>query len=121
MPESLWPSDRAAFARYWDERIVSLDVTEDAKSIAHDLFAPVTAPVWLRAGLPLARILTLDLLPVSVREDYGFEWTPGDERRARRARRAWALLKFVVAITPLRLRSWPARHYLAGLKRPRTL
>jgi uncharacterized protein (DUF2236 family) len=113
MPESLWPSDRGAFAGYWNERIASLDVTEDAKSIAHDLFAPVTAPAWLRAGLPIARILTLDLLPASVREAYGFEWTPRDERRARRA---WSLLKFVVTITPQRLRSSPYRHYLKRLR-----
>jgi uncharacterized protein (DUF2236 family) len=114
MPETLWPADRGQFARYWDERLVSLDVTDDARQIAHDLFAPVAAPAWLRAGLPLARLLTLDLLPPSVRAAYGFEWSPRDRRRARRA---WRLIRFVVALTPHRLRSWPSRHYLRQLRR----
>ena len=113
MPGSLWPTDRAAFAEYWDARIAKLDVTDDARQIAHDLFAPVTAPGWLRAGLPLGRILTLDLLPVPIRSAYRVEWTPRDERRAARA---WSLLKFVAVITPHRLRSWPYRHYLRRLR-----
>ena len=113
MPAALWPADRAGFGRYWDARIAELSVTDEARQIAHDLFAPVTAPTWLRAGLPLGRLLTIDLLPTSIRAAYGFEWTPREERRARRA---WSLLRFLVAITPHRLRSWPSRHYLKRLR-----
>jgi uncharacterized protein (DUF2236 family) len=113
MPAALWPADRAAFAEYWAGRIDSLSVTDDARLIAHDLFAPVTAPAWLRVGLPLGRLLTLDLLPASIRAAYGFEWTPRDQRRARRA---WALLRLLVAITPHHFRSWPSRHYLKRLR-----
>jgi uncharacterized protein (DUF2236 family) len=115
MPASLWPADRAAFGHYWEAQVALLGVTDDARQIAHDLFAPVVAPAWLRAGLPLGRLLTIDLLPASVREDYGFAWTRRDERRARRA---WSVLRFVVAITPHRLRSWPSRHYLKRLRYP---
>ncbi|HEY5231409.1 MAG TPA: oxygenase MpaB family protein, partial [Galbitalea sp.] len=114
MPGAFWPANRANFATYFDARVASLDVRKDARQIARDLFAPVTAPVWLRAGLPLGRLLTIDLLPESVRAGYGFEWTPREQRRARRA---WRLLKFVVMITPHRLRSWPSRHYLKRLRR----
>ena len=113
MPASLWPSDRAAFAEYWEHRVASLRVTDDARHIADDLFAPVTAPAWLRAGLPLGRTLTMDLLPASIRAAYGFEWTPRDERRARRA---WSLLKILVTVTPRRARSWPSRHLLKRLR-----
>jgi uncharacterized protein (DUF2236 family) len=113
MPAALWPADRAAFARYWDERVALLEVTDDARQIAHDLFAPVRAPAWLRAGLPLGRLLSLDLLPASIRSDYGFVWT---SREARRAHRAWALLRFLVTVTPHRFRSWPSRHYLGRLR-----
>jgi uncharacterized protein (DUF2236 family) len=114
MPATLWPASRAVFGEYWDAQVASLDVTDDARRIAHDLFAPVTAPAWLRAGLPLGRTVTMDLLPASIRAAYGFEWTPRDERRARRV---WSLLRFVVAVTPHRFRSWPARHYLRRLRR----
>ena len=113
MPPSLWPASRVEFRAYWESRIGKLDVSDDARQIAHDLFAPVSAPAWLRAGLPLGRLLTLDLLPASVRAAYGFDWTARDECRAHRA---WLLLKFLVAVTPHRLRSWPSRHYLKRLR-----
>jgi uncharacterized protein (DUF2236 family) len=113
MPASLWPPTRAAFHSYWDARIAALEVTDDARQIAHDLFGPVTAPAWLRAGLPLARLLTIDLLPASIRAAYGFVWTPRD---ARRVSRAWSLLRILVRVTPQRVRSWPSRRYLARLR-----
>jgi uncharacterized protein (DUF2236 family) len=113
MPASLWPAGRADFRSYWDARIASLEVTADARQIARDLFAPVTAPVWLRAGLPLARLLTIDLLPASVRAAYGFDWTRRDQRRAARA---WGVIRFLARITPHRMRSWPSRHYLKRLR-----
>ena len=113
MPAALWPASRADFRSYWDARIASLEVTADARQIARDLFAPVTAPAWLRAGLPLARLLTIDLLPASIRAAYGFDWTPRDERRAARA---WGAIRFLARITPHRLRSWPSRHYLRRLR-----
>jgi uncharacterized protein (DUF2236 family) len=113
MPASQWPADRAAFLDYWDARVAALEVTDDARHIAHDLFAPVTAPAWLRAGLPLARLLTIDLLPASIRANYGFEWTPRDQRRADRA---WRVIRFLARVTPHRLRAWPSRHYLKRLR-----
>ena len=113
MPAALWPATRPEFSAYWDARIASLEVTADARQIAGDLFAPVTAPAWLRAGLPLARLLTLDLLPASIRAAYGFDWTPRDERRTARA---WGAIRFLARITPHRLRSWPSRHYLRRLR-----
>jgi uncharacterized protein (DUF2236 family) len=115
MPAALWPADRPAFREYWDSRVAQLTVSDDARQIAHDLFAPLTAPAWLRAGLPLGRLLSLDLLPASIREAYGFDWMPRDDRRARRA---WSWLRFAVAVTPHRLRSWPSRHYLRRLRDP---
>jgi uncharacterized protein (DUF2236 family) len=114
MPASLWPADRAAFGGYWAARIDSLSVTDDARQIAHDLFAPVTAPAWLRAGLPLGRLLTLDLLPASVREAYGFEWTPGDQRRADRW---WRIIRALSRVIPHYLRATPSRSYLRRLRK----
>jgi uncharacterized protein (DUF2236 family) len=113
MPAALWPASRADFRSYWDARIASLEVTADARQIARDLFAPVTAPAWLRAGLPLARLLTIDLLPATIRDAYGLDWTSRDERRAARA---WGAIRILARITPHRLRSWPSRHYLRRLR-----
>ena len=115
MPAELWPTTRTAFSAYFDARVGALTVTGEARQIAHDLFAPVTAPLWLRASLPLARLLTLDLLPASVREAYGFEWAPRDQRRADRW---WGTIRFLARVTPHRLRSWPYHHYLKRLRKP---
>jgi uncharacterized protein (DUF2236 family) len=114
MPQKLWPPGRLAFADYFDQRMTELNITDDARAIAHDLFAPVTAPWWLRAGLPLARLLTIDLLPGSLRDAYGFEWTARIERRANRW---WGVIRFAARITPHQLRSWPYRHYLRRLRK----
>ena len=113
MTASLWPESRDDFTRYWDSQVAGLSVTDDARQIARDLFAPVTAPAWLRAGLPLARLLTIDLLPASIRAAYGFGWSTRDQRRADRA---WRVIRVLVRVTPHRLRSWPSRHYLKRLR-----
>jgi uncharacterized protein (DUF2236 family) len=113
MPAELWPASRGDFASYFESRLAALEVTADARQIARDLFAPVTAPTWLRAGLPLGRLLTMDLLPASVRAAYGFAWTPREQRRADRA---WSVIRFLARVTPHRLRSWPYRHYLKRLR-----
>ncbi|HEY2644734.1 MAG TPA: oxygenase MpaB family protein [Galbitalea sp.] len=113
MRQNAWPASRSAFADYWAKTVATLDVTDDARQIAHDLFHPVTAPAWLRAALPLARLLTIDLLPASVRDAYGFEW---GEREQRKASRAWRNLRGLVRVTPHRLRSWPSRRYLKRLR-----
>ncbi|MEJ1229946.1 MAG: oxygenase MpaB family protein [Galbitalea sp.] len=115
MPADLWPADRADFARYRDARVAGLLVTDEARQIAHDLFAPLTAPAWLRAGLPLARLLTIDLLPAALRDAYGFDWTA---RSRCRARRAWGVIRILARVTPHRLRAWPYRHYLRRLRAP---
>jgi len=113
MPAGLWPADRRDFAGYFAERSSRLEVTADARRIAHDLFEPVSAPLWLRAGLPLARLLTLDLLGADLRAAYGFTWTPRDVARANRA---WAGIRFAARLTPHRLRSIPYRRYLKLLR-----
>ncbi len=113
VPPDAWPSDRAAFARYWTAAVESLTVTDEARSIAHDLFRPVTAPLWLRAALPLGALLTASLLPPTLRDAYGIAWS---RARRRRARLAWGVIRSLARLTPRRLREWPARHYLKALR-----
>ena len=114
MPASLWPAGRGDFDEYWSERIRGLDVTDDARRIARDLFHPVTAPRWLRSALPLARLLTIDLLPKPVRKAYRFRHGP---IRRWKARQAWRVIRLIALLLPARVKSWPARHYLAQLRR----
>lgn len=103
LPPELWPADRAAFARYWRSTIAELQVTDEAREVARRLLHPDVAPGWLRAAMPLGRVVTAGLLPASVRAAYGLP----DRPRAFRA--AILLLRFLVRLTPRRLRTLPAR------------
>jgi uncharacterized protein (DUF2236 family) len=112
MPPLLWPKDRAAFQAYWDDRVARLEVTADARRIALDLLHPASLPWWLRAGMPLVRLLTAGLLPARVREAYGLPWST---LRARRFELALRMLSAVYRPLPGRIRHWPMRHYLNGI------
>ncbi len=111
MPAELWPHDRRAFATYWDGALSALEVGEDARRIAHDLLHPPHPPLALRLALPLVRLVTAGLLPPALRAAYGLPW---DARRSRRYERVMDAIAVVNRLLPRRVRSWPARRYLAG-------
>lgn len=111
MPAELWPADRAAFADFWSEAVDGLVVGEEARRIAQDLLHPPHPPLALRLALPLVRLVTAGLLPEALRAAYGLPW---DARRARRYERTMNAIGVVDRLLPRRVRSWPARRYLAG-------
>ena len=116
VPIADWPGSVDAFDDYYRHASSRLEVSDEARGVAHDLFAPVVAPLWLRAALPFAALLTASLLDPDLRRDFGLSWTAG---RARRANLAWGILRVVARVSPRRLREWPSRHYLARLRSPR--
>ncbi|MEP6480080.1 MAG: oxygenase MpaB family protein [Rhodoglobus sp.] len=109
VPAGAWPPDRAAFARYWAETSVGLEVTEHARRVARELLHPVAVPWWVRPGMPLVRTLTAGMLPPDLRTAYDLPDHP------RRYRAAVGFVRAVARITPRRLREWPSRHYLSRL------
>ena len=113
MPADAWPADRAAFADYWARSLDSLRVNEEARGVAWDLLHPPTAPLWLRAAMPLVRFLTAGFLPRDVRDAFALPWSSGRERRFRATVR---MLAAVYPRLPLRLRRWPAKHYLTRFR-----
>jgi len=116
MPAELWPADRAAFERYRAERVARLQVTDAARSVAADLLHPRRLPLWLRAFLPLGRLITAGLLDPALREAYGLPW---DERRQRRLERVLALTRVVYPRLPRSLRRLPRTILLRRLRRHR--
>lgn len=112
MPAQLWPKTRADFASYWAEAGQDLHVDERVRAVAHELLAAKHAPWWIRAAMPLVRLLSIGLLPEQVRALYGFEFG------ARRRRRMDAVLRFArvsMRILPRALRHFPMRYYLGRL------
>ena len=74
-----WADARA----YLDRMYASghLDVTDQARTLARAVLSPPAAAQWIAGPATWAnRIVTLGLLPAAVRQQYGFDWTPGHQR-----------------------------------------
>ena len=106
LPADAWPADRAAFDRYWDATILSLEIGDDARGVAAELLAARAAPWWIRLAMPAAREFTALLLPAAVREAYGIPL------HARRAGAVLAVARVLVRVVPRRLRELPSRRLL---------
>lgn len=109
-----WPETRAEFDAWWSARTAGLSVGDDARSVARALLSREGA-VFPAAGTLLApvRLLTAALLPATVREAYGFRWTPRIERVAN----AW--LRGIAVVWPVLPRSVRHAPMRASLRRTR--
>ena len=112
MPADLWPRDRAAFAAYWADALTRLRVDDTVRGVQRQLLYPKTGPLWLRAGMPLARLVTAGLLSDILRADYRMAWNPRRQQRFVRALRVIAVLNRTL---PRAMREWPKRRLLAKL------
>jgi uncharacterized protein (DUF2236 family) len=81
-----------------------LVVGDDARAIGEAVLTPRLGPVKA-PGASLQRLLTLGLLPASIRQAYGFAWSAARERRFQRALR---LVRGVRRTLPDVLARWPA-------------
>jgi uncharacterized protein (DUF2236 family) len=109
MPPELWPDGRAAFRNYWNSQLAQLRVTDETRRVARDLLHSRAIPWWLRAGMPLARLVTAGLLTPTLRVAFELPW---DMRTQRRYKRAMRVVAAVYPRLPRSIRHWPMRHYL---------
>ena len=116
MPRELWPADRAAFRQYWDQEVAQLHVDEESRHVALDLLQPGRVPLWLKASMPLARLVTAGLLTAEQRAMYDLPWS---DRRQRRFERTLRVIAGVYPHLPKRLRHWPKNHYLRAFRADR--
>ncbi|WIB77222.1 oxygenase MpaB family protein [Curtobacterium sp. MCPF17_002] len=103
VPADRWPASVAAFDAYWAATLDDLEVTDDARGVVRDLLHPRFAPLWVRAAMPLVRIVTVGMLPEALRQQYRFPWGPREQRRFRRAVRLVRTVRAVVPGWALRL------------------
>ncbi len=105
LPASLVPQDTQALAKYMEGMLSGgeIVVTDTARELAEAFLSP---PIGLAAPFyRLARVITIGLLPSSIREGYGFRWGPREERSFARALR---VVRGARAILPRIAREWPA-------------
>lgn len=113
MPAALWPEDHIAFRAWFDRELDTLVVTPGALRVSRHLLTLASAPWWLRAAMPTARLVTAALLPPRLRSAYGFSWTPRQQRRFDRMLR---VVRVVWPAVPRRIRHFPVRYYLGRLR-----
>ncbi|MFP7762120.1 oxygenase MpaB family protein [Marisediminicola sp. LYQ134] len=114
VPAGFWPADRAAFADYWQRVSSGLSVDDRVREVAHTLLHPPTGPLWLRLGMPLARLVTAGLLDDHLRREFALPWS---ERRRRRFDVAMRVLGALQRVLPRRVREWPRDLLLSRLDR----
>jgi uncharacterized protein (DUF2236 family) len=114
LPAGAWPQDRTAFSDYWNGVLPTLQVTDATRRVAKDLLQPRAVPLWLKAVMPLARLMTVGLLPEQLRAGFGLAMTQRNERRFRRWLRIMAA---VFPRLPARIRHSMRDHELDKLRR----
>ncbi|GAA1886623.1 oxygenase MpaB family protein [Paeniglutamicibacter psychrophenolicus] len=112
MPAHLWPATRADFAEYWASTLDQLQADPPVRSVAHELLAARHAPWWIRAAMPLVRLMTIGLLPDRVRSMYGFEFGPRQQRRMGMVLRC---ARVSMRMLPRVIRHFPMHYYLRRL------
>lgn len=112
LPPELWPEDRSAFARYWNESLGNLEPDAAALRVARELLYPASGPLLLRLTMPLARLLTAGLLPEQLREGFGLPW---NTRHRRSFDGTMRLLTAAYPKLPEKVRHWPKNYYLGQL------
>ncbi len=93
VPPEMWPADRAAADRYWQDQLDRLDFDERMRSyligIARLDFLPVPIS-WLFGEWNL--FMTLGYLPPQLRDKLGFGWSDTQQRRFDRWQRVFGAL-----------------------------
>jgi uncharacterized protein (DUF2236 family) len=86
-----------------------LRVTDSARAVAHaSMVPPLPAPVGQLASRP-HRLMTVGLLPPSLRRGYGFDWDASEERELRRL---LSVARLGARVTPVAVRELNARMLL---------
>ena len=114
LPPDMWPKDRAAFARYWEEQLSSLHAEDEGVRVGRGLLFPRHTALWYRAIMPAARFLTAGLLPDQLRKDFGLPWS---DRQQRRYDRTWRILAVAYPVLPRRIRHWFKDYCLGELEK----
>ncbi|WP_052809387.1 oxygenase MpaB family protein [Streptomonospora alba] len=111
-PRERWPATRAEFERYWAGMVASIEVDDTARAITADLFHPANPVV--RALVRVQRFLASGLLPAHVRDGFGLQWGPVQQRRFDRL---VAVVRAVYPRLPLAVRTLPRDFYLRDMRR----
>jgi uncharacterized protein (DUF2236 family) len=104
LPESMWPANRAEFARYWEATVADTVIDDEVRDYLYALVLGRHLPRALRVSGRFAIWVTTGFLPQHFRDEMQFRWSPADERRFVRFMR---FVGTVERLLPLAVRRFP--------------
>lgn len=91
VPEERWPSDRAAFQRYWEDGVARIEMDDLTRPYLQGIARASFLPAPLRWVLgPVVQLQTMGFLPQPFRDELGLPWGPRHQRAFDTMMRAWA-------------------------------
>lgn len=117
VPEEMWPKDRAAFDRYWQESLAKIHIDDTVREYLWPIAAGRIRGVKLPAPVQRAMddfnlLITTGFLPQRFRDEMRLEW---DAAKQRRFDRAIAMLRTVNNLLPRPIRRFPFNVLLKDL------
>jgi uncharacterized protein (DUF2236 family) len=115
VPDGHWPASYPAFNEWFADMVATeLHVTDAARDVAAATLRPAV-PMPARPAFEALNLVTVGLLPPTLREDYGFDWGP---RRERVLNASTAAVRRLLPLLPALVREFPparaARRASAG-------
>lgn len=109
VPPDMWPPDRAAFDRYWQESLANVHIDDAVRDYLYPIAAGRMRGVALpgplqRASDNFALLITTGFLPQRFRDEMRLPW---DAARQRRFDRLMAVLRTVNRLLPRFVRRFP--------------
>jgi len=115
VPASLWPEDRAAFERYWEEGLTHVEMDDVTRRFLYGVASLDFLPLGLgRVFGPSHRFITTGFLPERFRQELGLTWGP---RRQRLFRTLCVVEARLNAVAPRPVREFPWNMYLWEARR----
>ncbi|WP_369830667.1 oxygenase MpaB family protein [Mycobacterium sp. ACS1612] len=117
VPEDMWPKDRAAFDRYWEESLGKVHIDDAVRDylwpIAAGRIRGVKLPVPVQRRLDdFNLMITTGFLPQRFRDEMRLEWNAARQRRFDRTIR---VLRFLNNLMPRFVRQFPFNVLLKDL------
>jgi uncharacterized protein (DUF2236 family) len=117
VPEDMWPKDRAAFDRYWQESLEKVHIDDAVREylwpIAAGRVRGVKLPRRVQRALDnFGLLITTGFLPQQFRDEMKLEWSAAKQRRFDRT---IGLIRFINHLMPRFIRQFPFNVLLKDL------
>lgn len=117
VPAEMWPADRAAFDKYWEEQLDKVHIDDTIREYLYPIAVGRLRGLELPGPLQrrhedLAGLITTGFLPQRFRDEMRLPW---DSRRQRRFDRLMAALRVVNNVMPSAVRQFPFNVLLKDL------